>query len=519
MEVSLSVYDVTNTASDNTNTTIVRLNNATRGLGFGVFHGAVALNGVEWSFGYCEDGTGVYCCYAGKNSLYTFRESLPLGQTSKSKGEIRAILDRLKREWPGYSYDLLARNCCHFCEVLSQELGVPPPPGVGRRGFRARQAAMLPRARACVGRGAGGCTMVPDSRYTYPALEAWGQITRKAPCCCRHVRVRVHAHTMYAQMHGCPTTVSCRPPPPAAWLNRLAQGADATVKFTNEASAMVWPCVVLRGAARSNRVQLRPPSTPPPKFQSRALSLASCPTGRRCCTSLSACRMPQAKRVSTNISVTATQSATWLREQYTRLLTAPADGSEASGDGTPTHSPAGSHQTEQGAQVESAAGMASLANRLRMLRPANAATATQPSGSGSSGSPAETGLMPSLNALRQYISADGTKQFLFGLVRTRQVGFLFGWRYQFVSYQREAGITGIKYCNSQHAPKVFSVAYLHGTHKSPAGHQPCQDLGGFARAAPRYLGPSPSPTPPHAWTPNPAPPPPLPRPPACARCV
>lgn len=40
------------------------------------FHGAVQLDDSEWSFGYCESGTGVYCCRARSNSLYTFRYGL-----------------------------------------------------------------------------------------------------------------------------------------------------------------------------------------------------------------------------------------------------------------------------------------------------------------------------------------------------------------------------------------------------------------------------------------------------------
>lgn len=43
--------------------------------------------------------------------------------------QIKEIVARLKRAWAGTSYDLLQRNCCHFCEQLCAELGVPPPPG------------------------------------------------------------------------------------------------------------------------------------------------------------------------------------------------------------------------------------------------------------------------------------------------------------------------------------------------------------------------------------------------------
>ncbi|GFR48453.1 hypothetical protein Agub_g10355, partial [Astrephomene gubernaculifera] len=179
MQVSLNVYDVTNTANDNTNGMITRLNSITRDLNFGgVFHGAVEIDGVEWSFGYCESGSGVYCCRARSNSMYTYRENIELGTTQKTRQELKELLSRLKRAWPGPSYDLLQRNCCHFCEQLCAELGVAQPP---------------------------------------------------------------------------------------AWLNRFAQGADATVKFTSEASAL-------------------------------------------------------AKRVGANLSLTAQQSASWLREVSARVM-------------------------------------------------------------------------------------------------------------------------------------------------------------------------------------------------------
>jgi len=55
------VYDITNTPNSHANEAIKTLNRFTRdtfGLG-GIFHGAVEVNGEEWSFGYCPYGTGV----------------------------------------------------------------------------------------------------------------------------------------------------------------------------------------------------------------------------------------------------------------------------------------------------------------------------------------------------------------------------------------------------------------------------------------------------------------------------
>jgi hypothetical protein len=59
--VTVHVYDVTNSSSDTANNIIIGLNKMfkdTMSLG-GVFHCGVEVNMEEWSFGYCEHGTGV----------------------------------------------------------------------------------------------------------------------------------------------------------------------------------------------------------------------------------------------------------------------------------------------------------------------------------------------------------------------------------------------------------------------------------------------------------------------------
>lgn len=72
LQVLLNVYDVTSTPGDPKSTT-VRLNRITRELGLGgVFHGAIQIGAtaqlgspepVEFSFGWCERGTGVYAVH------------------------------------------------------------------------------------------------------------------------------------------------------------------------------------------------------------------------------------------------------------------------------------------------------------------------------------------------------------------------------------------------------------------------------------------------------------------------
>ncbi|KAK6135258.1 hypothetical protein DH2020_031001 [Rehmannia glutinosa] len=162
-EVLLHVYDVTNSGNDKTNGTIMQINKIFKdGIGLGgIFHSAVQMTFTytmsnafaytdlwhyyallakcslvqqvygdeEWSFGYCEQGTGVFHCPSTKNPMYTFRETIKLGKTSFSVSKVNQILRELSREWPGHSYDLLAKNCNHFCDEFCERLGVPKLPG------------------------------------------------------------------------------------------------------------------------------------------------------------------------------------------------------------------------------------------------------------------------------------------------------------------------------------------------------------------------------------------------------
>lgn len=148
-EVVLHVYDVTNSGSAKTNNTILQINKIFKdGIGLGgIFHSAIQVYGdEEWSFGFCDYGSGVFSCPYKKNPMYTYRESITLGQTSRSGYEVETILRELRREWLGHSYDLLARNCNHFCDAFCERLGVPKTPGWVNRFANAGDATLVAAA-------------------------------------------------------------------------------------------------------------------------------------------------------------------------------------------------------------------------------------------------------------------------------------------------------------------------------------------------------------------------------------
>uniref|UniRef100_A0A7N0T3I1 PPPDE domain-containing protein n=1 Tax=Kalanchoe fedtschenkoi TaxID=63787 RepID=A0A7N0T3I1_KALFE len=172
-EVILHIYDVTNSGSDKTNNTIVQINKIFKdGIGLGgIFHSAVQVYGdEEWSFGFCEQGTGVFSCPSGKNPMYTYRENIVLGKTDFSIFKVNQILRELSREWPGYSYDLLAKNCNHFCDEFCERLGVPKLPGWVNRFANAGDAAMEVAGNTAVRLKQAKTEIVSASKIAYRFL-------------------------------------------------------------------------------------------------------------------------------------------------------------------------------------------------------------------------------------------------------------------------------------------------------------------------------------------------------------
>jgi len=120
--VTLHIYDVSSSR------VIERANKIFRSLGTGAFHAAIEAFGWEWSFGFCREGTGVFCCEPKNCDLHRYRESVSLGPTRLTREEFYGIIAKFARRWRGRTYNLLHRNCCHFCDELAAELEVEPLP-------------------------------------------------------------------------------------------------------------------------------------------------------------------------------------------------------------------------------------------------------------------------------------------------------------------------------------------------------------------------------------------------------
>lgn len=97
----------------------------------GVFHAAVEVNGLEWSFGFVpsETKTGVYSSKPKEDAQHHYRQTVVLGYARIAEEDVNSIICDLVEEYSGRNYDLLRRNCCHFADDFAERLGGLRIPG------------------------------------------------------------------------------------------------------------------------------------------------------------------------------------------------------------------------------------------------------------------------------------------------------------------------------------------------------------------------------------------------------
>mmetsp|Transcript_51921 Transcript_51921/g.153060 ORF Transcript_51921/g.153060 Transcript_51921/m.153060 type:complete len:301 (-) Transcript_51921:76-978(-) len=118
--VQLHIYDI------GVSNEVWVANNMLRAIGAGgAFHCGVEVYGTEWSY---EMGTGIVSCRPRCCEEHSYRESLVMGKTSLSEGDVLDVVDCLREEWPGSDYDVLRRNCCHLSDEMCRRLGVGSVP-------------------------------------------------------------------------------------------------------------------------------------------------------------------------------------------------------------------------------------------------------------------------------------------------------------------------------------------------------------------------------------------------------
>ncbi|KAK3021822.1 hypothetical protein RJ639_047177, partial [Escallonia herrerae] len=120
--VYLNVYDLTS------------MNGYAYWLGLGVYHSGVQVHGVEYAFGAHEyPTTGIFEGEPKQCDGFTFRKAILIGWTDLTPGEVREKMEELAEVYKGNAYNLITKNCNHFCNDACLRLcGNPIPSWVNR---------------------------------------------------------------------------------------------------------------------------------------------------------------------------------------------------------------------------------------------------------------------------------------------------------------------------------------------------------------------------------------------------
>ncbi|KAK4761053.1 hypothetical protein SAY87_005946 [Trapa incisa] len=120
--VYLNVYDLT------------PINDYTYWVGIGAYHSGVQVHGIEYAFGAHDyPTTGIFEGEPKQCDGFTFRKTILIGKTDLGPAQVRAVMEELAGEFRGNSYNLITKNCNHFCNLACIRLtGSPIPSWVNR---------------------------------------------------------------------------------------------------------------------------------------------------------------------------------------------------------------------------------------------------------------------------------------------------------------------------------------------------------------------------------------------------
>ncbi|KAG2723229.1 hypothetical protein I3843_02G138700 [Carya illinoinensis] len=92
------------------------------------------VHGIEYAFGaHGYPSTGIFEGEPKKCEGFTYRKTILIGKTSMEQAEVRAVMEELAGEYRGNAYNLISKNCNHFCNDACVRLtGNPIPSWVNR---------------------------------------------------------------------------------------------------------------------------------------------------------------------------------------------------------------------------------------------------------------------------------------------------------------------------------------------------------------------------------------------------
>ncbi|KAI9197751.1 hypothetical protein LWI28_003705 [Acer negundo] len=115
--VHLNVYDLT------------PMNGYAYWLGLGVYHSGVQVHGIEYAFGAHEyPTTGIFEGEPKQCEGFTFRKTILIGKTDMGPAEVRTVMEELSENYKGIAYNLITKNCNHFCNDACIRLTANPIP-------------------------------------------------------------------------------------------------------------------------------------------------------------------------------------------------------------------------------------------------------------------------------------------------------------------------------------------------------------------------------------------------------
>ncbi|KAM7256530.1 hypothetical protein ACFE04_012271 [Oxalis oulophora] len=120
--VYLNVYDLTS------------FNGYAYWLGLGVYHSGVQVHGIEYAYGGHEDPTtGIFKSVPQQCVGFKLRKSILIGKTNLDPAQVKSMMDKLAKDYKGDAYNLLTKNCNHFCNDVCLSLtGNPIPSWINR---------------------------------------------------------------------------------------------------------------------------------------------------------------------------------------------------------------------------------------------------------------------------------------------------------------------------------------------------------------------------------------------------
>ena len=104
----------------------------------------LAVHGVEYAFGAHEyPSTGIFEGEPRQCEGFTFRKSILIGWTDMSPTQVKVLMEQLAVKYRGNAYNLISKNCNHFCNDACIKLTTNPIPNWINRLARIGQSYFL----------------------------------------------------------------------------------------------------------------------------------------------------------------------------------------------------------------------------------------------------------------------------------------------------------------------------------------------------------------------------------------